>query len=106
MSLMVPYYQHLPYGKKFSEPLQNGITILESQAVLDLELAIKTIFCPILTNNWRIAWPSQILMPFLSFSDNFLQYTYIIYQKNVLIILRHTNMPKTCSIVFGGVVNL
>ena len=41
----------------------------------------------VLVNKTRTDWPAEILMSFLSFSDNFLQDTYIIFQ-TVLIILR------------------
>ena len=40
-----------------------------------------------LMHNSRTAWPTKILMPFLSFLDNLLQVAYLIFQK-VLIILR------------------
>ena len=49
---------------------------------------IKTLQNIVLINNSRIAWPSEIVMSFLSFSDTLLQDAcYIIFQK-VLIILR------------------
>ena len=37
----------------------------------------------VLINNSRTAWPTEILMPLFSFSDNLLQDTYIISQKSV-----------------------
>ena len=37
----------------------------------------------ILINNSRTAWPSQILMPFLSFADNLIHDACIISKKNV-----------------------
>ena len=35
----------------------------------------------ILINNSRTAWPTSVLMPFLSFFDNLLYDEYIIFQK-------------------------
>ena len=37
----------------------------------------------VLINNSRTAWPTEILMSNLSFSDNLLQDDYIIFQKHV-----------------------
>ena len=40
-------------------------------------------------------WPTEIFIPFLSFSDNLLQDIHIIFQKILLILLRwHRNMFK------------
>ena len=33
----------------------------------------------VVIKNSRIPWPTKILMPFLSFSENLLQYAYIIF---------------------------
>ena len=56
---------------------QNCIT--SSVGPTDLELLIKT--CKILC--WsRITWPTNILMPFFSSSDNSLQAAYIIFPKS------------------------
>ena len=37
----------------------------------------------VLINNSRTIWPTKVLMPFLSFSDNLPQDAYIILQKSV-----------------------
>ena len=74
--------------KNLSEELNNSM-ILVGQMVL--ELLIKAIFCKLLSIAQKLF--GQNLMPFLSFSDNLLQYANIIFQK-VLIILRY----RTCTI--------
>ena len=38
-----------------------------------------SVYSVILICNSRTAWPTEVLMPFLSFSDNLLQDTYIIF---------------------------
>ena len=55
--------------KQMSEKLKNGIKILVGTTVLDL--LIKSILNIVLIHNSRTAWPTKIVMPFLSFSDKF-----------------------------------
>ena len=56
------------------------IKILVAQTVL--ELMKKPIFCMfwLININSKTAWPTEILMQFLKFSDNLLQYVYNISQ--------------------------
>ena len=60
----------LPF-KHIVKELKNGTEILACQAVL--ELLIQTVFCTF--------WPVEIWMTLLSFSDNLLQETHIIFLK-------------------------
>ena len=55
---------------KLSKELKNGTEILVGQAVF--KLWIKTVRIMVMTNNSRIAWPTEILMPCLSSLGNFL----------------------------------
>ena len=56
--------------KKLSKELKNGIEVLVGQAVFELQ--IKQSKCCFWINNSRTAWPTLILMLFLSFLDNLL----------------------------------
>ena len=64
-----------------SEKLKNGIKILVSQAVL--ELLFKTIVVMFWSKTQEPPWYIEILMLFLSFSDNLLQDVYINFQEGV-----------------------
>ena len=44
----------------------------------------QNIILHVLINNSRTAWPTEISMPFLSFSDKLLHDTYVIFQKKCL----------------------
>ena len=79
-----------------SEELKNGIKILVGQAFLEVELLIKP-WNFVLIINSTIVWPTEILLPFLSFSDNLFKDAYIIFQKSVD---NFEIVHKTCSI-FG-----
>ena len=80
----------------FLKNLKNGIEILVGQAVLSYEKK-KTVKNTVLINNSRTTWPTYILMLFLSSLDNLQHKTYIIFSKNVLIILRRKIIEhKTC----------
>ena len=48
----------------------------------------------VLTNNWRIVWPTKILMSFSSFSDNLRHYACFIFQNSMWISDRAQSMPK------------
>ena len=52
-----------------------------------------------LFNISRTAWPTEILMSFLSFSDNLFQDNYIIFQQKVD---NYEIEQKTCSILVWG----
>ena len=63
---------HLNYEKLFKE-LKNGIEILVGRQAV-FKVNIKTVKMLVLDqyNNWRTAWPTLILMLFLSSLDNLL----------------------------------
>ena len=67
--------------KKMFKKLKNGIEILVGQAVLSY--ISKQSKCCFWINNSRTAWPTLILMLFLSSLDNLLIGAYIIFQKDV-----------------------
>ena len=56
--------------KELSKELKNGIEILVGQAVFELQ--IKTVKMLLCINSSRTAWPTLILMLFLSSLDNLL----------------------------------
>ena len=70
-----------------SEKFTIGIKILVGQRFLELLLNQNNIL-HILIPKSRTAVPTEMLMSFLSFSDNLLQGNHIIFQKKVLITLR------------------
>ena len=54
----------------------------------------------VLINNWRTIWHTEIIMSFLSFSDNLLQDAYIIFPKSVdnfAIAHKHAKFWLRCS---------
>ena len=66
--------------EELSKELKNGIENLVGQAVFELQ--IKTVKMLLCINNSRTAWPTLILMLFLSSLDNLLN-ACIIFQKEV-----------------------
>ena len=66
---------------KLSEKLKNNIKISVVQAVLELLINTYRILFWSITQD-RTTWPTEILMSFLSFSDNLLQDAYM-FQKSV-----------------------
>ena len=61
---------------KCEEPLKRSV--LSGSWVIDQNNILH-----VLINNSRTAWPTEVLMPFLSSSENLLQDAYIIFQKSV-----------------------
>ena len=72
------------YCKLFKE-LKNGIEIQVSQAVFKIDRNNQNV---VWINIPRTAWPTLILMLFLSSLDNLLSDAYILFFKRVWIILR------------------
>ena len=71
------------YKTLFKE-LKNGIEIIVGQAVFKLKInMIKQSKFSFWINNSGTAWPTLILMLFLSSLDNLLSDAYIIFQKDV-----------------------
>ena len=94
LKIIITAFKMIASWSKLSEKLTNDIKLLVGQKVL--ESLIKTIILDVVINNSRTSWIIEILMPFLSFSDDLLQDAYIIFQN----IVDHFEMTyNTCSIL-------
>ena len=91
--LIIIFGNIIASSSKLYEKLKNSIEISVDQAVL--ELLIKNNSLVILINNLRTTWPTNILKPFLSFSDNLLQDGFIFQNSVDNFEIEH----KTCYIL-------